>query len=278
MPKAPFEAKAFCGQEEIKVGEHGYIGRLNPGRVQLRVECPIGRKIFAFVKQRQNVMPVTVRYKPDTDEKYFCANVQVVAQHPSGVWYSRSAGSNSFMPLYPNSIHLADFGSGGEMKIWEVSLVGWKGHFYLKVQLLHTAKLFLDLDRNNVRCPYFEEDAGRRWPQLIEFCQRLMDERKLLLRLQYSSTYQSLPSATLDLASDQALVLFFSWARLFAVLLLPNGNRILLRADQLPLRPRQLPHVKIGEFVRVKKIERLPRLEKRPSTFTHEAVGVSLIR
>jgi len=276
MGKTPFNVKVFCGQEELSVGEYGYLGRLEPGTMRLQLECPSDANIVAFVNQAKNIMPVRVRKSDPLQIKHFRANVHLVRPRDTGITVSRIVVAKSqIIPLYPNSLYLADFDPHGEMRIWEVSLVAWRGYFYLKTQLLHTTTLYLDLCRNCVRCPYFEEEKGRKWPQLIEFCQWLMDERRLLLRLPDISDYRPILESSPNLDANEALVIFFSWARLFAVLRLANGNSILVRSDQLPKRCNQLPRLTLGEVVRVKSVEKLPRRDK-PSFFTHEAIGVSL--
>lgn len=273
MPKSPFKARVFCGQEEIGAEEYGYLGKLDPGTVRLQVECPKDAMIYGFVNQAKNVMPVKARKNDPLPTKHFRANVHLV--QPSSSAVSRTLAWSQVIPLYPNSLHLAEFGLNGELKVWEVSLVAWRGHFYLKTQLLHVAQMYLNLKMNRMACPYFEENSGRRWIQLIQYCQQLMDERRVLLRLPDISDYRPVAEQMPKLCANEALVIFFSWARLFAVLRLADGNCILVRTDQLPKRCNQLPHLTLGEVVRVKSIEKLPRRDK-PSIFTHEAIGVSL--
>ena len=197
MAKSPFGVRLFFEGEELQLGEYGYLGKLEPGLVKIQAECPEDADIHAFIMQgKKRIAPIKMRR--GAGFKYFRADVSLRTKD-QGFHLPRVGRVYSVEPVHPNSFHLAEFQPSGKLVVWEVSVVVWRGHFYLKTQLLHTATLYLDLDQNCLRCPYFEEEKGRAWPQLVEFCQWLMDERRLLLRLPDFSDYRPVIESQPDL-------------------------------------------------------------------------------
>src|SRR3989344_1902918 len=221
MPKPPFSVSVFFEGEELQIGEHGYLGKIKAGRMRMIAECPEDADIHAFIMQGKKCI-APIRTRRSAGNKYFRADVSLEIKDP-GFRLPGIGRVNSVEPVHPNSMHLVEFRSGGEFGVWEVSVLSWKGHFYAKTQLLHTATLYLDFQKNRVRCPYFEDEKGRAWPQLVEFCQRLMDEHRALLRLPDFVDYRPF-SELKPTRSDEAVVIFFSFPRMFGVVRLVNGN------------------------------------------------------
>ena len=273
MGKTPFNVKVFFNGSELPIDPNGYLGMLRPGTARIQVTCSQA-DIHAFsVDGNKRITLLKVRRDNCIGTKWFRADVHLEQRHQQVcTLVAKVPGREQVIPVYPNSVRLVELAQLGGFNIWEVSIIGWKGNFFLKSQLVHTATLFRDGDR--VKCPYFAEKY-RSWPHLIEMCGELA--REAGIQIPNISLYAQDSAVTPGgLAQGQAIVIHFEYAHMFGVARLRNGNSILVLPDQLPVRNGELlPYLELGEVVRVKSVEKLPRRDK-PSFFTHEAIGVSL--
>ena len=261
--RVPFSVKVLVAGNELSVqDECGYVGKLKPGTAELCADIPTDDVHGLHVDGGRNVM--LKRPRQNGDGRKFRSSVTVISD---GKW-PRVEKENSF--------HLLHIREGGGFNLWEVSLASWISNFFLRSQLVHSAKFFRD--ERGLRCPYFER-GQQAWPQFLDVCRENLGEKvqdfpELTAHQEFKNRANSSP--------HHAQVVFFSQAKLFGVVDVGGTEFLLVRTSQVPKRGKYgLPHLELGEVVRYERIERLePRFfkngKKRPDKFHAEIAGVKV--
>ena len=233
----------------------GFVGRLPPGKAKIVVTVDPEAEVYGFsISGRKTIVPKSGKsYKAMVDVR---------------------VGPGFNYPFFPNNFCLLQFGQA-DVKVWEVSLIGCKGNFFFRVQLLHEADLYSE--GGKLRSPYL---AGEhKWPELVTFCQKLLDEK--VASLPDISTYKP-SNGRVNLPPNQGLVIHVRYARSFAVLATASNGNVLVLPEDMPTNGNSFPKLHVGDTVEFRRLMKLePRFNKfgkrRDVNFQHSALGVSVV-
>ncbi|MBI2024466.1 hypothetical protein HYT00_03715 [Candidatus Giovannonibacteria bacterium] len=248
----PFTAEVKYEGHILLEKSDGFVGRLLPGKATIEVNPEPGNSVFAF----------NVNKNKNLSENLFKKNIAIY-KNGNGVVVADS--QNSFI--------LLEFFEPNNLKVWEVSLTGWRGNFYLKKQILHSAFLFFG--GTSILIPYFKHPL-RKWPQLCSVVEDLVYATDLAFTIPSIEKYEDGRKCDMcDLPSHAGRVVFFSWARMFGAIECAEGVAM-VHSSELPKRPwTQIPYLKVGEIVHYDHVEPTKPRAGKVNTFSIEAIGIT---
>ena len=237
----------------------GYLGRLEEGdyRIMIRIS-PDVKGYHAFVVDGKGNVTEKRNEIPDKEGQGFVKKVAVRFNPVSGDSYPASS------PMQ-NNIRLLGVWENGGFAIWEVSLIGQAGNFFLCVHQYESGLSYCD-DKMGVVTPRL-----KRWPQMEKWVADLHEDASFLPDI---SKYVPEEASSLEgLADDEGRVQWFSFYNGVGCVISKKGPA---RVYWREIEPRGfLAYLLPGEKVTFERIKSVRNDgESRPTGFQHELFGV----
>lgn len=226
------------GVEPIAVGEKGYLDKLRPGKYELGLSVDKGRRFYSFrSNEKHNAIKIDALPPAGNDERWrFSIDVEVHSGDNGRIGFTKAPG---------NQIRAIRFSNNGVMYLYEISIVGQDGDFWLVVQNTWCIRAYENPD-GSVALP-----ALSKWETLMKL---LSSERELLGKLPPVAEYNAEEEtetaiSPAGLKEMEAVVEFFSPAQGYGVVALHNGQKANIHWSDCPQRENGMRYVLKGENV-----------------------------
>ncbi|MDP3997970.1 MAG: hypothetical protein U1C49_02870 [Candidatus Andersenbacteria bacterium] len=255
--------------KELLIQEDGYLGRLEPGKITVRIEAEPPYIVDGFVVDgSKNVIPKKNLAADPEAGKIYQFKVEV-KQNDDGVCFTRFPANHMRLAKPYARSTLGWFDVDYFVRIWEIAVISQAGEFFLTVQQTYEAEAFRD-SRGAKVYPQFDG-----WPQMNDWLVSLCPDNFFLPPI---NDYQPDEVEPLDrLAENEAVVDWFNFAQGLGCLKLSDGRAARVHwcqlIDRRPVRAFLLP----GEHVHFDRLAAPVQTQVRSTRFEWEANGVSLI-
>lgn len=259
---------------QMEVADDGYVGELGAG-AKFTIQSIVQKGAYILGVHTDNAKNIVLKKEASERSLTPLGDVRTYEQKCE---IRRSQNGTACTWPNDNHLNLAEAGSDGKVRYWEIALVSRNGNFFLTTQCLYEAQCYHD-QNNMVVCPFFQREQfpgeEREWPQMVDMLKAFMTDSGLPSISEYHPTPK--PSAK-GLKPKTGKVLWWNHMSGTGCVLTRDDEEVKVHWTQVTRKDSRLAYLVPGEVVAYHKLVPANRDGAKKTGFQYEALEVSLVK